>query len=93
MGAAVAIARGPSLCKGEAPQSPALVSNFYIIVSGGGEVYATYVPALSGQLLRVLVGGITLHRGEGMKTTVVITYRFGPPDDRSEEFHKERSKL
>jgi hypothetical protein len=28
-----------------------------------------------------------------MKTTVVITYRFGPPDDRSEEFHKERSKL
>jgi hypothetical protein len=52
MGAAVAIARGPSLCKGEAPQSPALVSNFYIIVSGGGEVYATYVPALSGELLR-----------------------------------------
>jgi hypothetical protein len=61
-----------------------LVSNFYIIVSGGGEVNATYVPVLSGQLLRMLVEGVTLHRGEGRKTTVVKTYCFGPPDDRSE---------
>jgi hypothetical protein len=61
-----------------------LVSNFYIIVSGGGEVYATYVPALSGELLKMLVGGITLHRGGERKTTVAITYRFGLPDDRSE---------
>jgi hypothetical protein len=29
-----------------------LASNFYIILSGAGPVYATYVPALSGQLLR-----------------------------------------
>jgi hypothetical protein len=57
------------------------------------------------QLVRLLVERITLHRGEGRKTTVVITYRFGPPDDRSgveagvagnernsEEFPKERRK-
>jgi chromosome segregation ATPase len=58
------------------------------------------------QLVRLLVERIALHRGEGRKTTVVITYRFGPPDDRaeveagvvgnvrnSEEFPKERKKL
>jgi hypothetical protein len=57
------------------------------------------------QLVRLLVERITLHRGEGRKTTVVITYRFSPPDDRaevavgvvgnernSEEFPKERKK-
>ena len=58
------------------------------------------------QLVRLLVERITLHRDEGRKTTVVITYRFGPPDDRaeaeaavvgnvrnSEEFPKGRKKL
>jgi site-specific DNA recombinase len=58
------------------------------------------------QLVRLLVERIALHRGEGRKTTVVITYRFGPPDDRaeveagvvgnvrnSEEFPKERKQL
>jgi site-specific DNA recombinase len=57
------------------------------------------------RLVRLLVEQITLHRGEGRKTTVVITYRFSPPDDRaeveasvlsngrnSEEFPKERKK-
>ena len=58
------------------------------------------------QRVRLLVERITLHTGEGRKTTVVITYRFSPPDDRaevevgvlsngrnSEEFPKERKKL
>ena len=36
------------------------------------------------QLARLLVERITLYRGEGRKTTVVITYRFGTPDDRAE---------
>ena len=58
------------------------------------------------QLVRRLVERITLRRGEGRKPTVVITYRFSPPDDRaevevgvlsngrnSEEFPKEREKL
>jgi hypothetical protein len=58
------------------------------------------------QLVRLLVERIALNRGEGRKTTVVITYRFGPPEDRaeveagvvgngrnSEEFPKERKKL
>jgi site-specific DNA recombinase len=57
------------------------------------------------QLVRLLVDRIALHRGEGRKTTVMITYRFGPPDGRaevgagvvgnernSEEFPKERKK-
>ena len=57
------------------------------------------------QLVRLLVERIALHRGEGGKTTVVITYRFGPPEDRAgveagvgsnernpEEFAKERKK-
>jgi hypothetical protein len=57
------------------------------------------------QLVRLLVERITLLRDEGRKTTVVITYRFGLPDDRaevgasvvgsernSEEFPKERRK-
>jgi hypothetical protein len=58
------------------------------------------------QLVRLLVERITLHRGEGRKTTVVITYRFSPPDDsaevgvgvlgngrNSEEFPKGRKNL
>ena len=58
------------------------------------------------QLVRLLVDQIALHRGEDRRTTVVITYRFGPPDGRaeleagvvgngrnSEEFPKECKKL
>jgi hypothetical protein len=58
------------------------------------------------QLVRLLVDRIALHRGEDRRTTVVITYRFGPPGGRaeleagvvgngrnSEEFPKERKKL
>ncbi len=36
------------------------------------------------QLVRLLVEKIALFRDEGRTTTVVITYRFGPPDDRAE---------
>jgi hypothetical protein len=52
------------------------------------------------------VDRIALHRGEDRSPTVVITYRFEPPDDRaeleagvvgnernSEEFPREREKL
>jgi hypothetical protein len=35
------------------------------------------------QLVRLLVEGITLNR-ESKDTTVVITYRFGPPDESAE---------
>jgi len=58
------------------------------------------------QLVRLLVDRIVLHRVEDRRTTVVITYRFEPPDDRaeleagvvgnernSEEFPKEQEKL
>jgi hypothetical protein len=58
------------------------------------------------QLVRLLVDRIALHRGEDRRTTVVITYRFGPPGGRaeleagvvgngrnSEEFPKEPKKL
>jgi hypothetical protein len=34
------------------------------------------------QLVRLLVEGVTLNR-EGKNTTAVITYRFGPPDERA----------
>jgi hypothetical protein len=36
------------------------------------------------QLVRLLVDGIAVGRGEGGETMVEITYRFGPPDDTTD---------
>jgi hypothetical protein len=36
------------------------------------------------QLVRLLVDGITVGRGEDGETTVEVTYRFGPPDDTTD---------
>ena len=36
------------------------------------------------QLVRLLVDGIAVGRGEGGETIVEVTYRFGPPDDTAD---------